>query len=304
MSTPNAPLGHLATQPTAKEMANYKLRRMIGSIFHAAPFLRRPLAFAKSTLVHIENIDAANRETAEYSKKKGTMLANSYDSGFGYKSPAHELEVAEYYRKQIASNAGNYKSESGTVYKTVIDLSEEVFKDSATTKMLNFGVSYAYTDSLLAEKYPHISFAGVDRSEITKVYNEQYFNLPNLSFVADDIFECMEAGWDNALFAHIRTHACLPREFVEKIYSTAFKAGFKYILGVESCGISWQTGKHYPFSLADQDSVSFRNGMYIHNYPFLLEKHGYSLMHSQILKTPHPDPNFRLISFVAKATAS
>ena len=60
-------------------------------------------------------------------------------------------------------------------------------------------------------------------------------------------------------------------------------------------------GKFYNFSYSDQNSVVYRQNMYIHNYPFLLKKNGFKLSRIQNLYTDHPHSDFRILSFCASA---
>lgn len=151
---------------------------------------------------------------------------------------------------------------------------------------LNFGVSYGYVDSLLAKRYVDKHFLGIDRSELTKWYNEKWFSrLKNLEFAAGDIFEFLEdKNFDEGVFFHARTLTFLSRNFIEKLYKIVAKAKFRYIVGMEPIGISRQTYKAYEFSDEDQPSVLYRGSMFIHNYPALLKNAGFSLSSIEAIK--------------------
>jgi len=292
-------LEHLHVEPEKGALLNYKFRRAIASALRNIPYSLKLVSALKKIATHLNNIYIADSLTQQFSKRKRGGNAGDFTSGYGYESSFQELEAAEHYRSQIQQgNLDNQKTESGKVYAAAINSVNEIIKhDSSVKTVTNFGVCYAYLDSILAQKNPHIDFVGIDRSSITKFFNEQFFSLPNLSFLSGDIFDNLTGQ----ILIHTRILVCLTTDFAERLYKQSHLQGIKYIVGVEQCGLSWETGKHYPFSIDEQESVVFRGFMFIHNYPGILKKCGYELIKSEIIKTNHPDPNFRLISFVAKA---
>jgi len=300
-------LNHLTMSVSISARCNYQLRQAIALGLHFIPGSRTLLRYAQKIVTHLSNIDNAFTQTRVFEKRiaegpNASLVPQAFDSGFGYGSEFRELEIADHYREQlIQGNWDDQKTESGDLYDAVIPLLGRHIESMAIQKVLNFGVSYGHVDSKLAGQYPHVQFTGIDRSSLTKFYNEQFFNIRNLEFVAGDVFECIvNRTWSNSLFFHMRTLTCLPQEFVEDLYARCYRAGFECIIGAEQCGLSWQTGKPYSFSLSNQKSVVFRNYMFIHNYPGLLQAAGYRMIEARLLKTRHPDPNFRLLVFVAQ----
>jgi hypothetical protein len=295
-------LEDITMHPSRADMLNYQVRQIVARSL-MIPGARQGLRFAKKVVTHLENVDRAYQLTRQYSEFAGKGAeAVAFDSGFGYSSEYDELGNAEHYRKQLLEGSWDtQKTESHQLYASVIPMLESCICQADIKEVLDFGVSYGYVDGQLAEKLTNTHFYGIDRSVLTKVYNERFFNLPNLSFVAGNIFDYMGSkSWDNALCFHMRTLVCLPEACVREFYEKCAKAGFKYIVGAEQCGISWQTGKPYAFSTSDQPSVAFRNYMYIHNYPGLLKNVGYTVKKANLLKTRHPDPNFRILLFIAE----
>lgn len=285
---------------------NFQLRQIIGKTLYFIPGARFLLRVISSVVLHLNNIDKAYRDTRHYIDKlsKGSPQdkeAQSFDSGFGYDSEFAELGYAEYYRQQILKgNLVSQKTESGILYNAVVPMIGSIIEQSSIMNVVDFGVSYGYVDSLIAELYPSVQIIGIDRSVLTKQYNERFFKIPNLEFVAGDIFEYFESHpMRDAICFHMRTLTCLPQSFVERFYDKCAHSGFKRIVGAEVCGISWETGQPYQFSINEKKSVCFRNGMFIHNYPGLLKKAGYSITESRLLKTNHPDPNYRVVIFAA-----
>ncbi len=300
-------LSHLTMPVSIAARCNYQLRQVIAHTSNTVPGARTVLRLAQKVLTHLNNIDNAFQQTRLFSGRisvgsEPSRSALSFESGFGYTSEFRELEVAEYYRQQlIQGDWDKQKTESGDLYAAILPLLSKLLSEGMARDVLDFGVSYGHVDSQIAEWFPNVRFTGIDRSIMTKVFNEQYFQLPNLAFVAGDVFEHIDSHpWVDAVLFHMRTLVCLPQSFVEDLYAKCSRAGFKYIVGAEQCGLSWQTGKPYEFSFDEQSSVVFRNCMFIHNYPGILKQAGYRLKEARLLKTRHPDPNYRLLLFSAE----
>ena len=214
------------------------------------------------------------QQTSLFDAKGGSLVngpesASSFESGFGYEDEFTELKTAAYYRAQImAGDLENLKTESGALYDEIYStLSERLSKGDIKT-VFNFGVSYAHIDTKLADDFPEIQFIGLDRSQLTILYNQGAFeNRPNVKFIASDIFDHLNAhSYPNGLFLHVRTLTLLPETFVTKLYQAVEQAEFVDIAGFEQCGVSYETGR--PFEFASDDSrasVNFRGGMFIHN---------------------------------------
>lgn len=228
----------------------------------------------------------------------------SIDSSFGYSGDVffRELETAHKYKKQIDEGFKG-PSESKKLYEHIIDTSTILLNSRNIPSYFNFGVSYAYTDSVLASKFPSIDFWGLERTDAAKIFNDRLFsNLTNLRILFGDVFDLFaKQRFDGGVFFHSRTLLLLPNEFVRRLYSAAFSAGFKYVFGTEQYGISRQTMKSYEFSYDPRDTVVYRDFMYIHNYPNLLLESGFKLRKIESIKTDHPHQDCRILSFIAEA---
>lgn len=303
-------LDDLTMKVSLSGQCNYQLRQVIAHVLNDVPGTRPLLRILEKVVTKLENIDNAFRKTRIFSGRmnSGTGPAEaalSFDTGFGYTSEFTELGSADHYRQQLEQGDwDNQKTESHDLYAAVIPLLERYINAGAIKEALNFGVSYGYVDSQVARRCTDTRFVGIDRSPLTKAYNERYFEQANLEFVAANVFDYLASrAWADALCFHIRTLVCLPEAFVAEFYAKCAKAGFKYIVGAEQCGLSWQTGKPYVFSYNSQPSVVFRDFMFIHNYPGLLKNAGYQMREARLLKTKHPNPNFRLLMFAAELVA-
>lgn len=231
------------------------------------------------------------------------QMALNFDSGYGYDDELQELNVAKYYRQQLLLGDKLEQSESLELYDYAIkEISDFIVRNKQIKRVINFGVSFGYIDSVLAKKFPDIAFVGIDRSILTKSFNEENFgDISNLSFKAQDIFEFLKTeDFNNSLLIHIRTLTVLPEKFVADLYRSASNAGINFIAGFEQCGVSRQTNAPFNFSDAYKESVVYRTIMLIHNYPELLKRFGYNIIGSELLKTRHKDEDYRILAFKAK----
>lgn len=212
------------------------------------------------------------------------------------------MQTAYFYKKQLEERENNSATDESFDFYEHADhvLSDLLSKDSSIEVSSNFGVSYAYLDSVLAKKFANCQFVGIDRSKLTQEFNQKIFNdQSNLRFEALDIFEYLANQSQCGVLVHMRTCTLLPKHFLLKLYRAAFKAKVKYIVGFEQIGWSRETDNAYRFSDDDQESVVFRGFMNIHNYPGILKAAGFRLDRIELLKTAHPDDDYRIISFTA-----
>ncbi len=167
--------------------------------------------------------------------------------------------------------------------------------------MLDFGVSYAHVDSVLAKRHPQLRFIGCDRSELTMAINRVDFgNVPNLVLHGGDVFDCLEQYKPIDVLFHMRTACLLPSDFLDQLYARARACGARYVVMAEQIGLSWETDAGYEFSDQQQDSILLRWKMLIHNYPALLKKAGFRVTQSESFGTKHANPNLKLLLIVAE----
>ncbi|MDX2113924.1 MAG: hypothetical protein SFW63_09380 [Alphaproteobacteria bacterium] len=306
MPTPqDSAYNHLHYQPSAYGWIHHWIRQGIARFMVHVPFALQALRLSARAIKAVENTTQAYQQTREQVQRKRMGGANplAFDSGFGYESELRELEVLAHYHEQLQRGyLDQQRTESGVVYEWLINSVSDLLETfPELTHAINFGVSYAHIDAELAKKFPSRRFIGLDRSSLTKWYNDKHFSLPNLSIQTADIFDCLKpASQPQSILLHARTLNLLPVDFNVRLYTAAQQAGCRYIVGIEQCGISWETQQPYSFSGAEKESVVYRNHMFIHNYPSLLAASGYRIIRSQLLATRHPDPNYRLVAFVAE----
>ena len=150
------------------------------------------------------------------------QLANNYKRGEFYLPQANQMpddlntvgyvgdmEITAFlnYRNQLKDEARLTNSESRTLYEKQIDILSETFNlYPSIDTLINFGVCYAYLDSILARRFPEIQFQGVDRSPWTKALNEaEFHDLPNMHFFTKNIYDHLaNHDYANGLFFHSR----------------------------------------------------------------------------------------------------
>ena len=284
----------------------YKLSKYTARVLDRFPFIHRVVQGVHWRIGHLEMVRGQFKVDRKYVEllAQDAQDANRNDSPYGYDSEMREIGVVLEYQAQLKKkDFETCMSESPVLYREVIKTISELFeKDSEIPSMLDFGVSYAYLNSALAKRFPNKKFVGADRSPFVKLYNEWVFSdVKNLSIYAGDIFNLLQTeSFKKGILFHARTALCLPPSFLKKLYGQAFKAGIKYIVGFEQCGVSRQTDSFYQFTDTPKPSVLFRNFMYTHNYPYLLKEAGYDVQEINLFKTNHPHQDFRFLRFIAK----
>jgi len=224
----------------------------------------------------------------------------SIDSKFGDTAITGELQTWAGYRAGALS--GKFGGESPILYKHVISKSTELLKSNSLKTFFNLGVSYPYIDSELANQFPNIKFLGIERTEVIPLLNNHFFeNQKNMESISGDLFDFLKKNaLPDSLFFHARTMTLLSRTFVERAYAAAADAGCNFIFGNEQIGVSRMSGQSFQFSFNDKPSEIYRKRMFMHNYPAILKRAGYKLIYIEALKTGHPDPDYRILSFVGK----
>ena len=269
------------------------------TILVSNPPIYRVIKRSLRTLRHMDDLKTKHLKSLEL-LKQDSVDANLYGSQYGYEDDLHELSTAIKYKEQLDNGVNSSANESGVLYRHAEDvLTNLLTADPNLKHFINFGVSYAHIDSVLAVKFPAVTFIGIDRSTFTKHLNEEWFShLKNMQFVAGDIFDFLaETDLTGGVFYHTRTLALLPRSFIERLYSAVKRAKFMYIVGMEMIGISRQTLRPYDFTNQAQASVVFRDGMYIHNYPGILNNAGFDMTRAELVRTNHPHADYRILSY-------
>lgn len=221
-------------------------------------------------------------------------------SKFGDQAITGELQTWAGYRAGALS--GNFGGESPALYKHVIQKSSAILRSHNIKNFFNLGVSYPYIDSELAKHFRNTKFIGIERTEVIPLLNNHFFaDQKNMLSISGDLFEFLKKdALPNSVFFHARTMTLLSRAFVERAYAAAANAGCEFIFGNEQIGVSRASGQPYQFSFGEKPSEIYRKRMFIHNYPAILKAAGYKVVYIEALKTGHPDPDYRILSFIGQ----
>lgn len=246
------------------------------------------------------------RETlASISHLKSDLLAGNIERS-GYRdhySEPHELAVWYKYRNAFLKNSS---SNSEVVFRASF-VRDEVLRlireDSDIMNCVDFGCSYGWLESEIMREAPRIRVWGLDRSPRAIELNKQEFNLPNLDFVATDVFDFIADhphALKNSVFCHVNIGVYFLPTFLLKLYALVRDAGARYIVCFEPSGLSRQLHAYYAYSMEPKESVVFRGPMLIHNYPYLLKTSGFDVISAELASPPHPHKDFRSVRFTAK----
>lgn len=272
---------------------------LLSHLPHFGTFLARieRVVWLLRRAAHSEAAYRRNKTRATGGSSKDTL----FNSGYGYESEAEELRVAKMYKGDIASGQHRNAETPGLLAEADTVLSN-LLQGGSVRQVVNFGVSYAYLDSLLAKKFPDVRFLGVDRSRAVCEFNSDDFKLSNLSFLACDINDWIarQSDLSSAVFFHMRTGILLSQNFLDHLYGKLTEKSVLAICGFEPVGVSRDTNTFISQSYEERPSVIFRDELYIHNYAGLCAKHGYKMRYLKYIKTAHIDRDVRMLSFVAQ----
>ncbi len=281
-------------------------RMAFQKLVYRLPFLSKMLRFIGYRFIFLGNLRHEEKSRLDsIALLHGNIKdAQKFGSAYGYADEVRELMVTyKYYDQLKLKDFTQSVSESSVLYEQAISQVAALLKSDKSIKIFfNFGVCYAYVDSVLAKQFPDVKFIGIDRSKYTQMFNEDSFSdVKNMEFITGDIFEYLQGkNFSNAVFFHARTLVYLPRSFIQRLYQVVKDVEFKYIVGFEQFGVSHETFDTYEFSQELKQSVLFRNNFFMHHYPALLKSAGYDLQAAQLIKTNHPHEDYRMMSFIAQ----
>lgn len=253
--------------------------------------LRRAwVSLPEINLQHQNSLELLHSTDADYST----------DSKFGDLAITGELQTWASYRAGALS--GNFGGESPILYEHVISKSAVLLKSHGLRTFFNLGVSYPYVDNELAQKFPNTKFIGIERTEVVPLLNNHFFaDQKNMVSVSGNLFDFLKKdALPESLFFHARTMTLLSRTFVERAYAAAADAGCTFIFGNEQIGVSRESGQPFRFSFNEKPSEIYRKRMFIHNYPAILKTAGYKVVYIEAVETGHPDPDYRILSFIGE----
>jgi hypothetical protein len=282
----------------------FKLHQRIGLVLFKTPYLNSLLRKVSGMMLSaLEDADRW-RQRLDYSdvRKRGNANEHGYDKKYG------DLVAALTYAKQVDQyEKGLHEHGEGKIlYQQQLETMRRLIQSERPKRVLNFGVCFAYVDSILAKEFPDTEFVGIDLSAYNKAFNETAFpDVPNLKILAGDVFDELRDGeYRDCILFHSRTLVLLPSGFISELYAAAAAAGFKWVVGFEQNGLSEETLEPYVFDTTAKPSIVWRGGMYIHNYLGLVERAGFAVESADLFATGHASPDFKVLRFVARRTGT
>jgi tetratricopeptide (TPR) repeat protein len=192
-----------------------------------------------------------------------------------------------YYRSYTTAHEfrdGNVELDSG-IRREVVRLLKSELADAST--FIDFGAFCGFTIAKLAEEFPGIRFIGIDRPEYAKKLNDLAFPLPNVEFVAGNILDLLDRtdlGSRPVLF-HSRTAVFCYPAFLDLLYGKAKTRGVKDVVFQEGSTFfsRWHL-KFYELGKYPAISMAGRGATFLHDYPTLLKRQGYSIQSSAAIR--------------------
>jgi len=228
------------------------------------------------------------------------MKTKKADLDIDYYDEQHEIDVWKKYHAVLTGKLNH----PHTIFHHELfrDLVRALICSQNNKSIVNFGVSCAYSDALLAGEHPNTKFYGVDRSKVTKELNEENYAKENISFYNMDICDFLKKYGDeisNGILVHQRVGAVLYPEKLRMLYKACYENNINTILCLEPIGYSRPMQEFYKFSFEPKDSIVFRAPLLMHNYPNLLKEAGYRCDVVDALSYQHPHEDIKILEIVA-----
>ncbi len=255
---------------------------------YASRLFFRALHMAEYRKAEVQAIDNLRRDLAAGALHR-TGYVDHYDEA---------AERATWHKYKAEAGGGEPAFRAAALRRLV---AAELAADPTIRNVVNWGAAYGVMESEIAKAFPGVTVWGLDRRDVTRDLNRAEFSAPNLRFEAvPDIFG-WTAGLDRALFCHANIGTYFLPAFLAKLYRHVAAAGATVVVLLEPSGRSRQTHRYFDYSTEPRATVVFRGArMLLNNYPALLAKAGFKTASMNILRPPHPDPDFRSIAISAK----
>ena len=281
----------------------------IGRLLHKLPLLRKLLLRLRDAFVSVREDPVNYQDDLDYGTRPhgATKPFNDIRAFTKYAAEVNDPKFATVWTLPAEEmiKVGTTTEASAALFKKQVDvLTELLTRETTVGTILNFGVSYAYMDSLLAKRFPGRAFCGIDLSKYTQALNKiEFGHMKNMKFFHGDVFELLDReDFTSDLLLHSRTLCTLPQSFVENLYGTCFEKGLRYIVGFEQFGLPRPHCEPFTFDETDKPSVHWRNLLSIHNYPGIAVKCGFHIETAFAFEISRWSPDYRVLCFVAKRT--
>jgi hypothetical protein len=224
----------------------------------------------------IENAQLAAEIKEARASHLVARLNDIYDASYVYETwKAYRTDFKKYNRYQQANS-----------YAAAVIVSElkAFLQENPQIKALyDFGVLCGQPNYELAQLFTSVDFVGIDRQDLVKQLNDEYYSSHNLRFESGDIMDLIvdesDKGANRALF-HARTGVLCYPEMLKNLYQKAADNNIDYIALFEPIGLSRETLQYYD-EIEIPESIAFRSVMFIHNYAKLLAESGFEVVYSK-----------------------
>ena len=174
-------------------------------------------------------------------------------------------------------------------------------KDSTVRSVLDIGCNYAYMDWLMAQRFPHVQFHGVDAPRnLEEVNADLLATVSNLKIHSGYALDCLEKGSVKADLVYFSSTAATIRNAELKAYFRQLALTSKWLVLSEpiypSPGMVGEEGHYENPDEIDADSsrptylqvhfASNKRGYvcYLHNYRAIAEACGFEVEHYRIFR--------------------
>lgn len=187
-----------------------------------------------------------------------------------------------------------YKGDhSKTMHGIVPPLIETILKfDPSIRSVLDIGCNFAYMDHVMAKRFPHVQFYGVDVPRELEKINEE-LKLPNLKVRSGYALDLIERGELHADLCYFSTTAITIRTPELKAYLAEIAKFAKYVVFSESIYESPDKVSENPDTIDPDLSIptflqihfpTNKRGYlcYVHNYRALVTQAGFDVFHYRV----------------------
>ena len=151
--------------------------------------------------------------------------------------------------------------------------------DPDITKVINYGTLCGVREYEIAARYPLVTWAGFDISELATKWNRACYERDNVIFDCDldRLLGRLSSRPGKTLLVHCRTADVMLPEAVKAVYRTCHAHGVEQILSAEYFSRCIDTLRFPDFEAAPVDTVHWDGILMVHNYEKILPETGYRI---------------------------
>ncbi len=160
--------------------------------------------------------------------------------------------------------------------------------DPEITKVINYGTLCGIREYEIAARYPLVTWAGFDISELATKWNRECFERENVIFDCDldRLFGRLALRPGKTLLVHCRTADVMLPEAVKTVYRTCHARGVEQILAAEYFSRCIDTLRFPDFEADPVDTVHWDGILMVHNYEKIFPETGYRIVEDSYRPVP------------------